>query len=856
MSSGPTPASMQMTVSYDVYGNILGGWCVGRLHTLHRIEINNELVWSGTLLRSASTNPAILSIPNRGAAEIYFGTADQTISASLAAIAATGGHIHPGYRDIIFIALKGFLLGRETWSAPNVRLSGLLEPVQSLITGAATELIDGQANPWVALAELFTHPLSGLGHPLALFDAPSWQACADACIPRAPEVYVSLRLTDRRNARAVAADLLTMCGGWVRPKRGTGRLEAGMWPDPATINVAALPVINSRLLTGEIEASPETWDDIKYQTAVTFKNRENLYKDDVAKYDDPRARRHSTNRSPLKLELPIVRPDQAATQARLNGRLRALPGAAYTAPFRGPALPDLQPGQHVRLDIDAVPGGEQLLQVCRVISVDRPFASRTHTVELEAERTLAPLAYTPAEEPGTPTDTEIPPITHLRLLELSPQAADGDDAAIALLAERPSPIVTELLAYYDSIESAGATYPLLSRARAYSLRGTLAAAIAADAATFTINLPGTLDRELASSPPGAVAARNDTLLLFIIGPLDTTGGIYNRPVEILSIADLSVPAANQLALTVTRARLGTAAMAAASGTEVWIAPRASLPWFRHADFEERIASGGLCYFKLQPATANRARPLDEIDPVSFRFNSIRAFAPVITTVSPEVDSGQTYTSVAIAERVFITGSVSDADANLETLDVVIVKDGVETSLLTRSFGGVASATYATEYTPTVSGLYEIIIRATDTTGRTIQKTQSLHVAISSASRCAEPTFEESFEEFYWDSGGDSTPFLWYVDYRTTIRCASAAINAGPSSTVKLQYARVPLGTAVESVTWTDAPVNENRVEFYGRIGYGSGIQSIENLAYRVWARAVDTTGTLATSFPVYVDFSH
>lgn len=856
MSFGsPPPTTQTATTSYDIYGTLIGGFCRGPLHTLTRVEVNNEVLWEGALLRSASTNPVQITIPNRGVLELYWGTEDQVISAWLAAKAAAAGHIHPPYRGLCFVALKDFLFGRETYAAPNIRLSGLRAPVQSLIAGDATTLLDGQANPWVALAEVFTDPLGGLGHPLALFDAPSWQAAANACISRAAEVYVSLRLADRTNARELAANILAMCRGWVRPQRGTGLLEAGMWPAPNTLSTGSLPVINSRLLMDDVEDEPETWEDVRLRTVVAYQNRTNLYKSDLAKYDDPRARRHGTSRTPLKLDLPIVRPEQAATQARLIGRLRALPGCKYTATYRGPALPDLQPGSHVMLDIDATPGGTQILQPCRVLSVAREFDSRAHTAQLEAERTLAPIAYTPADEPGTPAETEVPAIANLRFFELSPQAADGDDAAIALLAQRPEEKVTELLVYYDSIESLGATYPLLARFRAYALKGTLHTTIDADDTTVVVDLLGSLDRELADAPPGAVAARNDTLLLFIVGPLDESGGGYNRSVEILSILDLAATGTDQLTLTAYRARLGTLAAAATAGAEVWIAPRASLPWFRHADFQTRIASGETCYFKLQPATANRARPLDDITPVTFRFNTTRAFAPVITPSSPEPDSGEDFTSVDLAERVAIAGAVSDVDGNLDSLDIVVVKDGVETSLLTRRYGGVDGATYACEYTPEVAGIYEIVIRATDSTGRTVTATQILHVALSTAPRCAEPTFENESTDVMWEPDPDTSVF-WYTDFHCRIRCATAAVNGGANSNIRIKYAVVPVGTAVEAVTWTDAPINENPAPYSGTSG-GSVMLSpvVHGENYRIWAKAVDTSSVdpLADSYPVYFD---
>jgi hypothetical protein len=855
MSFGPTPSTVEKPVSYNIYGNILGGFCVGPLFALTKIEVSNELVWSGRLLHSANPGPVEIDIPGRGIIELYWGDESQALSSWFVSIAAAAGHIHPNYRGIPFIALKRFLFGPEMYSANNIRLAGVRQPVQSLITGAAADLIDDQANPWVVLAERLTHPLFGLAHPLAIFHAPSWQACADACIPRAAEVYVSMKVDSQVNGRTTGANLLSLCQGYMRPQRGTGLIEAGMFPNPSTINPASLPTITSQQLSGPLESTPETWDDVKTRTLVSYKNRDLLYKSDVAKYDDPRAKRWRGSMNKLELELPIVRSAQAETQARYNGRLRALPGCDYTAPVRAAVVADWLPGSHCILDIDPVPGGTQLLQVCRINSIDRPVHGSA-TLELSAERTLTPLAYTPADEPGGDPTPDVPPVAVARFVELSPQASDGDDGALAILAQRPGEMVTDLLVYYDAIDDNSSTYPQVLRTRAYALRCDLDQSIDGTDTAIVLNMVGALNREIVESSPGVVAARNNSLLLFLIGPLDETGGIYNRPVEIISIIDIAAVDTDQLDLNVLRARLGTAAGSYAVGTEAWVVARSDLAWFRHADFDLKISTGQLCYFKLQPATAVRALGLDEITPASFRFNSVRAFAPVITTTTPEVDSGETFTSCAIAERLTVTGSITDIDSNLVALSIVSVIDGYETVLLSKNYGGEKLAVYASDFTPPAAGIYQIIIRATDSTGRTTEAVHEIHCALSSSPRCAEPTFEEITTSYEYSAGGDGGSYPWYDDFHVTIRCATAAVNSGASSTIKLQYARVPIGTPVEAVTWTDHTVNVNRVEFSGRTGYMSGGQYVENLSYRVWARAVDTTSTLADSYPVYFDGVH
>lgn len=157
-------------------GTIIGGFCAGPVKRLRAIEIGNERVWEGTLERATSPNPTIIHIPDRGDIEWYWGTEDQVLSDWFIAQAYADGHVHPYYRGVAFGILRDFVFGVGMLSPPNIRFVVEREPVQSLITGAAAQLVDGQANPYAVLAEAFTHPLIGLGHPASLFHAASWQA--------------------------------------------------------------------------------------------------------------------------------------------------------------------------------------------------------------------------------------------------------------------------------------------------------------------------------------------------------------------------------------------------------------------------------------------------------------------------------------------------------------------------------------------------------------------------------------------------------------------------------------------------------------------------------------------------------
>lgn len=853
-----SPDATNGTTIWKYIGTILGGFCSGPLHCLTKIEVADEVVWEGELYRADSPNPVTITIPDRGDIHLYWGTEDQVLSSEFQALAIAEGHIHPDYRSVCFVILDDFVFGVGVLSAPTVRLAGTRAPLQSLITGAATELVDGQANPFVAFAELLTNELFGLGHPLALFNAPSWQAAADAVIPRAPEVYVSLLIDSRSPARKIGANLLTMADGWLRAKRGEGTIEAGIFPPPESIVLAALDKIDYQSIdqNGNLVTTLETFDDVMTRCVVRFNDRDQLFKASSRKYDDPRARQTNAKAATLDLELPIVRAEQAQTQAQLNGRLSAMPRARHAAPVRAARYSTLQSGDNIYVDIDPTPGGAQLLQPCRVLSIERP-SSGPANVNLESIPTLAPLSYVPAIEPGIPPTEEVPAIEVARIFEISPQAADGADAGLAILAERPHPLVTSLFIHYDSLESTGALYPRIASTGSYALCGALNADISAADVSFVVNIDGVLDREIIESSLGAVAARNDELLLIIIGTVHIIdiGGIFysDRFVEILSVLDIAVTSTNQVTLTTFRGRLGTTARSASINNEAWFIRRSALPWCRHADFHDKANDGSLLYFKLQPATAIQSRDLAAITPLAFRYNSSRTFAPVIIPSAPANDSGQQYVSCALGTAIVFTGAVTDADANLTSLAVVLIRSGSEEIVGYHDYTRGSAVTYASSYKFTDAGIFQVVIRAKDSTGLVTEYTHNVHCAVSTVTRCAEPTFEETFTQMTWP-GPYSVIIDWYKAYLIRCHCSTMAIDGGSSTTIKILTWVGPVGTPLEATTWTDHTPNTNPYlnggSTRGQV-YDSPMHQGEWV--RIWAKAVDTAAVLADSFPVYVD---
>ena len=469
---------------YDYYGTIAGAVCAGPVDELVAIIVDGRTVWptadqwnagqsitvgnvrswlgvvyqaisshtsaSGnrppnatywkrySLDRGSTTNPAALTVEGYGAAYLYWGTDNQVLdTAGEATLNAKG---HPPYRRQCVLVLKAFLFGRERTSAPNVEVIVRKKPKQSLITGDPAALLDGQANPISALADLYTDPVFGAG--LAADtpggpDSTTWQSTATALFGTASQTDISPVLVGSKSLRQITADLLAYCDGWVR-FNGAGEIESGRFVhNSAPPTFTAANTIDFHDLIDEVSYTADGWATTYNQTQVKFTDRERSYKDgavasvsgyNLAVTGEPRT---------AKIDRPwITRRQQASDHAAEFQKINGEPKISGSLVVRAEKAASIRPGDLFLLTHDAL----SVSIVCRCIAKDlaQPPAGRV-TIRFESDRASAPVPYQPT---ATPTEGSPYPANetfiYQQFLQPPPSMIDEttDASLIALVARR------------------------------------------------------------------------------------------------------------------------------------------------------------------------------------------------------------------------------------------------------------------------------------------------------------------------------------------------------------------------------------------------------------------------------------
>ena len=879
---------------YNIYGSQAGLLCHGPIDSLHAVETDQTRNWSGDMALG-SVNPAPVTVPNRGSYRFFLGTADQ---GTWGLPTPSWTYVpHPPYRRFAGFVADDILFGEGRTNPLSHRFIVGRRPRQLLISGAASLLDDGQANPFCVLAELLTSSSCGLGAPLSLFNQASWQAAADKAYATRALTYVSVLLSSKVQVKALAADLFALCDGYWRMHRESGGCEVGIFTQPQAINVSTLPLITYR---GFIEPPDlDVLDDTVSRFFCSYTDREKNYQADMVQHTDPGAKGGVDVDYADEISRPyITRRAQAKSHLAEYSRRRALSGLAANVEDRQFRAQNLRPGDNLRLDIEPEPGGTQVEKVTRILATKRPYGGcPVYTVE--AERTLTPVITTPPDTPPTQTEPTVAAIANAEFFELPPQLSDGGEYALGILAERPSWPVVECSVYYDPVNDTTATFPFMGSFNSFALRTELNAAVTDTAAQIDFHLLSTLSREIISDDPGPVAARNNELLAILLHAL--VDG--RRVVEICSVDSIAGLSTDVIRATVLRGRCGTEPVAHASSTAAWLIRREALWWFRHNDFPARAAAGQTCYIILQPSTHSVARPLADCAHRSFLFETVRAYAPVITVTTPSSNP----VGVEVNHALACSGSVDDADGNLTSISVLRSQDGIETVILDKNFAPARTMSFSIAAIPfTSEGSAAIIIRAQDSTRRTIEKRINVVVGTSGGggsmptTRLLAPVLIDSRVVAYPNYStpffyGGSLPLIvgsgpedYILPEETTlilgwVRVHTASIGATPGLLVEYLAAASSLGASSPETDWTSiTPLMQTNTYVDGVLDHwvterlynsdgglaaidaGSGPDGNNYLrpclglprsegGIRIWIKARDHAGLLSDSEIVYFD---
>jgi len=618
---GSKKSGGQGSGTYDYFGSLAGAVCVGQTDQLVSIALDGKQVWAlGDVYRESSTSPFVGMIAGYGEFHFYWGTDTQELSASsvLRPLNNEKGHEHPDYKGVSFIEFRDFLFGREKVTAPSVEIVVARRPVQSLITGTPSDLVDNQIMPLCAVAELMTNKRFGLGMSEDSFDAVSFQATAEYLDNTPDLVYCSPFLNDQTALREAVSQATTITDSFLTWDAATGKIKAGYWTHDGIADISSLPPIQEADLTETPDFDSSGWSDASTGWDVVFSDREKRYKESSEKYDDISLlallgvpRRSTLNRS------WITRREQALAHATEWGKTFSRPVLTGELVVRRRRAALIDVGGYFRLDIDVEPGGDSLLQVCRCISKSRDDNGPV-TIEFVAETSLAPVAYSRPSD-GATTDPDTFPIpnalAYVRPVEM-PVSLQGTEYAVAVLAQRGDNTTVGFNVLYDKDEEG--EYTNIGNQRRFSVRASLSGNFGStikgidDAGydplvdvspVLDISLSNDIDLSALPDDTGEIGAREDQFILILMNieagqiKLDADGF---AEMEMFSVAAMTVETEGTRTLSVMRGRFSTKRRSFISGAEAWLVRKGALTLYSHNDFPGEAAAESPMYFKTEP----------------------------------------------------------------------------------------------------------------------------------------------------------------------------------------------------------------------------------------------------------------
>lgn len=671
---------------HEYYGTVCGVVHCLQADHLVAVYIDSDEIWrpNTPVARASSANPYQFDIEGYGRCYFFWGTADQTLD-SLPTVVKDNipefMSLHGNMRHMAFLLLVDFRFGVERLNPPNIEVVTWRKPVQTVVTGAATNLdAEGQCNPVCALAEILSNPIIGGGRPLEGFEVASWQAMADYYAANPAKYYLSPNSYDSTQ-RSVVASILDHIDGWIY-EDDAGQLVLGRFAQ-GNIVAGALPAVTLDDLVSVPEWESYDWGEVTNLTEVNYVDRDRYWKDASCAYNNGHALKMADNvRNSERYERPFIRRRaQAIAEA---ARLGAIVGQRYkagTLDVRASRASALIPGALFRLNLTPT---KALDVVCRVTKRSGDASDGMVSIEWESERGRTVLPYQPpAESFATSVEPVIPELVYWHLLLLparliTPLAgaswgAFGKGHIITALAGRTDgkTIGAELWFKKDSDEE----YQSLGKME----RWAVPVKLADDYADSTADLDnsGTLliekyvvDEPLGYLQVGKVSTqtpeqyKDDWLLLIIFSAADDTIS------EIMTIRIIGEPTDGEYPLYVIRNRFGPKRSFTA-GDPAYITRRSALSEFRHRQIddlmlasttEDRTAS-----FKLQPYTRRDSRDLADCDEKEYELTA--AGLDLINEPVPVIyDATNSGPGPALSCRV-------DFPVNCPAIEVFRSKDG-------------------------------------------------------------------------------------------------------------------------------------------------------------------------------------
>lgn len=755
---------------YAVYQCVLG-------HTSNESNAPpNPTYWTVYKLSRGSEDYVEIRLPTRGKMRLYWGTQTQTVDPILQpwvrGLNPNGNRkneLHPNYRGWCYIALPDFNFGLQKEAAPTIQLVLGRKPYQSIVTGDAAALDDGQANPISTGLELLTSD-NCLQLSSARIDSTSAQATADAAQARIDLTGISELIDSQQQLPEIWQRIAAVCDGYMRWNASTKKIEFGLYAHGSAPASYTTLTIHDFADGGPPEFDAQGWRNAFTRAVVRFKDRARAFKDTSDKVSDGRAHAIVGEHRTLALDRSnITRHEQALAHAAETLKAIGRPQATSTISLRRAVGKPIRPGDYIRYDIDLEPGGDQLLAYFRVKQRTIPPRGAIE-FQVEMDENLTTLAIAAVSEVNDPAD-EVIEIPNARIIPCPPKLAGNIDT-LCILAERQSS-VTAFSAWFDT--NASGDFQKLANFSAFAQRAKLRDDHTSGQTTLKLFVPDQADTDLFSEQPGALAAADDQLLAILVEKKpsalmdDDAGAMHddedpNGPIatdelvaqivedelgfarfevcsvsasDVVAIADDDGGAAmqdddgGQLApddllfdLTVLRSRLGTKARAfTAANCEVWLIHRSDLPAVLHDQFttlRTNAATGtapNVGYFRLQPSSTTLGeKDLADCPSLDFLWPRCVQARPQLTITAPT--AADVTVAAPYPASLSVTGTITDEDANLVGFRVSLKKSGDSAETLVDEQVFNPTGEKAFDYTLQISepGTFYIYVRAWDSTG--------------------------------------------------------------------------------------------------------------------------------------------
>lgn len=745
-----------------------------------------------------------------GIIRFYWGGLTQTVDSLLTSANNDGGvkgnlgagDQHPDYEGLVYVVVRDFLLGQEVQSGPNLEFVVRRAPNQTLVTGAAAGITDGQANLAAVAAELLTDE-NCLALPAAMVDAVSLQAVADYLQVQQALFGASVLIDSMQSITSLFDTLGQMFDGYIRFNPTTQKIEFGVYQH------GLIPAVYVTLTADSFTKIPtftiKSWSDTISRATVRYNSRQLNYQQTSVQTDDPRAFFVLGSVREQSVDRPwIARQKQAITHGLET--LRVIGHAQMTGELqvRREIGRTIRAGDYVLVDVDIEPNANTIYAFFRVTQRKIP-ATGPITLSVFADNTLAPVPWNGSTSPVVVSQPVVPPLTNWRVIE-APYPLSLLVGAIVVLAQRPNNLITGMAVYFDT-DPAG-TFSLLGIQNNFAAQATLYAAVAAADATLQLTVDTTqVDADYLTQQYSANDATNDTMLAILVdvsgvasagGQVVESGG-YGI-MEICSVSVQTLVSAGRYNLTVLRGRKNTKPAAFATATtEVWLVPAALLTFFTANLFDQIRANRLLgrtpneIQLRFCPSTFVDSLALSAAASEPFQFPLNSASVPSLTLTSP-ASFVQALTSGKLPISMKVSGTWATQDNGIVKIQVLLrlVTDTADRTVVSQNFPGTGNKSFATTVQFDKAGSWIVKLIAQEATGISVERDIAVTVTSSGGIKCALPQmFDVSGNEVTDMTGAPTLPQgsnnVWQVTPASFIDYGLLALQCTtPGSTIIFQ----------------------------------------------------------------------